>query len=701
MTTQNGLPIAPIAKRQPTEVSIHGDFRIDEYAWLRAQNWQQALEDPFLLEPEIREYLENENRYAETTMADTKDLQKILFEELKGRIEEEDSSVPDRDGDYAYYVRHRKGGQHPIYCRRHIQQDQEEILLDGDSEAQGEQYFHIDSFEHSPDHRYIAYCIDTNGSEYYTLHLKDTQNAGPPLVLMGHLQGDLTWAADSRHLFYTRLNEAHRPDSVFCYCVGDDAEQATLVYQEQDPGFFVNLNQTRSRRFIVIHVHNHDSSENWLIPTAAPNQAPQLIRQRTPEIEYQVEECRGRLIIHTNIGDAEDYKLMTANPAKPAQWSDFYLPKTGVLLEDILVFENYLVCLEREAGLPRIIFVRAFSDDVAGEAHRICFDEPCYELDLIDTFDYRGEWLRFNYTSMKTPNSVYDYNMQNHEKVLRKKQKIPSGYHPERYQIHRFLAHASDGETIPLSVLHAHDTPLDGSAPLLLYAYGAYGHSMPAAFSSHRLSLVNRGFVYAIAHVRGGMEKGYAWYKAGKLNQKKNTFGDFIACAEHLIKQKFTKRQRIAIQGGSAGGLTIGAVLNMRPELFQAALAEVPFMDVLNTICDDTLPLTPPEWQEWGDPIVNSEVYQYIKSYSPYDQIRQCDYPHVLVTTGLSDPRVTYWEPAKWVARLRAHKTDSRLLLLKVNMMAGHSGVTGRFDYLKEIAFKYAFLLKVFNKQLK
>ena len=689
---------APVAQRQPTEIRMHGDLRIDEYAWLRSGNWQQVLEDPSALEPQIRAYLEDENRYASEVMADTQHLQELLFEELKGYIEEVDSTVPDLDGIYAYYIRYQAGGQYPIYCRRHLERDLEEVLLDGNREAQGKPYFDVGGFSHSPDHRYIAYCIDTNGSECYTLHLRDTHSSTPAVALITHLQGDLSWAADSKHLFYTRLNMAHRSDSVFCYCVGDDPEQAILVYQEKDQSFFVNLYQTRSRRFIVIRIHNHDSSEARLIATARPRQAPQLIRARVPETKYRVEECCGRLLIHTNADGAEDYKLAIAKLATPAQWRDFYLPKKGVLLESLLVFEHYLVCLEREAGLQRVIFAPAFSDDMARVGHVIRFDEPCYELDLISTFDYRGAVLRFSYTSMKTPESIYDYNMQSHERVLRKKRKIPSGYDPEHYRMHRFFATARDGAEIPLSVLYARDTPLDGSAPLLLYAYGAYGYPAPTTFSAHRLSLLRRGFIYAIAHVRGGREKGYAWYEAGKLDSKTNTFDDFIACAEYLIKHRLTQARRIAIQGASAGGLTMGAVLNLRPELFQAALLEVPFVDVLSTMCDDTLPLTPPEWQEWGDPILSAEAYRYIKAYSPYDQIGQHDYPHTLVTGGLSDPRVSYWEPAKWVAKLRAHKTDRRVLLLKMQMAAGHSGQAGRFDYLREIAFKYAFLLKVFDK---
>ena len=697
---QKEYPIAPIAKRIASEMRNHDDTRIDEYAWLRSRDWQEMLADPTKLEPEIRGYLEEENAYTDAVMKDSEGLRQSLYKELRGRIQEEDQSVPDKDGDYEYYLQYREGKQYPIYNRRFVADQTETLLLDVNYAAEGADYFQVVGFSHSPDHRYIAYCADDNGSEYYTLYLRDTHGNLPAQPLFERLQGDLLWSADSRHLLYVKLNDAHRPDSVFCYCIDDAPDKTALVYKEEDPGFFIDLYQTHSRRFIVIHGYDHATSEDWLIPSEAPRQAPKLVRRRELNTEYKTEECRGKLLIYNNNAGAENFKLSVAEVDKPTVWHDIYIPELGVLLEDFMVFKDYLVCLERSDASTHIELMPTtlVEPSTQVETQYINFDEPCYETDLIDIFEYDSKTLRFGYSSPKTPRCIYDYDMQSHSRLLRKEQRIPSGYDASRYSTQQLWARSDDEVDIPISLLHLKSTPFDGSAPLLLYAYGAYGHSMPASFSTHRLSLVDRGFIYAIAHIRGGMEKGYTWHRTAKFHQKKNTFNDFIACANYLIDRKLSYRGGIVIHGGSAGGMTIGNAVNRAPDLFKAALAEVPFVDVLNTMCDADLPLTPPEWQEWGNPIDDYELYRYMKSYSPYDQVKPQSYPDMLVTAGLSDPRVGYWEPAKWVAKLRACKEDNHCLLLKVDMGKGHAGAAGRFDYLKEIAFKYAFILKSCGK---
>ncbi len=684
-------PCAP-AKRH--RVSCHGVARDDAYAWLRADNWQEVMRSPAALAPSIRQYLEAENNYTEASMRDTEALQRRLFAELKGRMEEDYQSVPVADGDYAYYIRYRKDGQYPIYCRHRIEaEEQEEILFDGNAESAKHDYFSIGDLEHSPDHRLIAYCLDTDGSEFYTLYVRDLQSGRLVSRPLPRAQGEIAWAEDSKHIFYIVLDSEHRPKEVCRHRLGTQPDADVMVYREDDSGFFINLNKTRSRRYVSINIHAHDTTECRLIDMQNIFAPPTLVRPRLAGVEYDVEHQRDRLLLRTNIDGAHDYKIMqTPCELSDGEWRDCYLPPRGVLLEDIVVFDRWLVRCEREDGLPRLVVT-----DLRGDEHVIAFDEECYELEVEEDDDYAGDILRFSYSSMTTPERIYDYDMKTRQRVLRKEQRVPSGHDPDDYVAKRFLAKADDGEEVPISVLYAKATPPGPDSPLLLYAYGAYGHSVPAVFSPLRLSLAQRGFVFAIAHVRGGMEKGYHWYAAGKLRHKQNTFDDFIACARYLIDNGFTSPAKLAIHGGSAGGMLIGAVLNMRPELFAAAIADVPFVDVLTTMSDETLPLTPPEWPEWGNPLSDIDAYRRIAAYSPYDNVAERAYPNLLVTAGLSDPRVTYWEPAKWVAKLRALKTDANLLLLKTDMSAGHAGASGRYDSLKEVALRYAFLLKVFG----
>ena len=466
-----------------------------------------------------------------------------------------------------------------------------------------------------------------------------------------------------------------------------------LVYEERDTGMFTGVGKTNSEAYIVIDVHDHDTSEIRIIDAKAPEAEPRLIAPRQVGVEYDLEHWNDRFVIKTNIGGAEDYKIVTAPVANPGpeNWTDLIPHRPGIFLVGFIVLKNWLVRMERENALPRIV-VR---DMASGAEHAIAFDEEAYSLGFGEMREYDTDVLRFTYSSMTTPSQVFDYNMRDRTRVLRKMQEMPSGHDPKAYVTRRVLAPAHDGETIPVTLLYRKETTLDGSAPLWLYGYGSYGISLPAGFNTNILSLVDRGFIYAIAHIRGGQEKGRRWYKTGKLEHKTNTFRDFIAAGEFLAAQGFTQRGNIVAQGGSAGGMLMGAVANMAPDLFRGIVAEVPFVDVLTTMLDDTLPLTPPEWPEWGNPIADRQAYETIASYSPYDRVEAKAYPHILAVGGLTDPRVTYWEPAKWVAKLRELKTDGNLLLLKTNMGAGHGGASGRFDRLKEVAFVYAFGLKV------
>ena len=691
----------PVAKRDPTKTTIHNFTRIDDYAWLRDPEWQAVMQDPSVLRTDIRTYLEQENAYTKACMQDTERMQDILFEEMKSRIKQDDSTVPARDGDFFYYARYDVGAEHPCYCRYPAHTvNQEQVLLNANELACEVEYFDMGDCEHSPDHRYLAYCVDTKGSEFYTLHILDLASGETLSETIENIQGNFVWAMDGKTIFYTTLDRNHRPDKVYRHSVHTPASQDVLVYQENDPGFFVGLDRTESNRFILISAHDHTTSEIHYLDAHAPIQAAQLFQRREKDVEYSISDHDSRWYITTNADDCEDYKIMVTDLDKTSSehWQDYYLPTKGTLLKGIYLFNAFLVRSEREHGLPKIIIASLSKQGEDNPEYAIEFEEQAYELGIDVGFEFDTENLRFSYTSMTTPTQVFDFNMRSQTRVLRKQQEVPSGHSPQDYVTKRVFAQAPNQTKIPISILYHKNTILDGSAPLLLYGYGSYGSSMPASFSTTRLSLVNRGFVYAIAHIRGGMELGYAWYKNGKREHKINTFLDFIASAKHLIKSDYTSKGKITIHGGSAGGMLIGAVLNMEPDLFHSAIADVPFVDVLNTMCDDTLPLTPPEWPEWGNPIKSARDYEIIKSYSPYDNVDAIEYPHLLVTAGLTDPRVTYWEPAKWVAKLRAQKTGNNILLLKTNMEAGHAGVSGRFDSLKEIALMYAFVLKVHGR---
>ncbi|MTI42676.1 oligopeptidase B [Roseibium hamelinense] len=689
-------PTPPRAQARPTALETHGISRQDEYAWLRADNWQEVMRDPSVLADDIRAYLEAENAYQQAVMAPTQDLQDTLFAEMRGRIKEDDSSVPSPDGPYAYGVKYETGGQQPIFFRTPREGGAETVLLHGDKEAEGKAYFKIGAVSQSPDHKLLAWAVDDKGSEYFSFQLRDLGTGKDMGYRIEDTGGGGVFSKDSKYMFYIRLDANHRPSKLFRHEIGTDPTGDVLVYEEKDPGFFMGVGKTQSGDTILIDIHDHETSEVWMIPADQPLSPPVLIAPRDTSVEYSVEDHGDTLYILTNLGDAEDFKIVTAPKATPGRefWKDLIPHKPGCLILSLTVYKTFMTRLERENGLPRIV-IRRLADNVE---HEVAFDEEAYSLGMGDGYEFDTQTIRFSYSSMTTPSQTFDYNVETRERVLRKEQEVPSGHTADDYVTRRLQAPAADGETVPISLFYHKDTPLDGSAPCLLYGYGSYGISIPASFNTNALSLANRGFVYAIAHIRGGKDKGFRWYKAGRREHKKNTFTDFIAAADHLVAEHFTAYDKIIAQGGSAGGMLMGAISNIAPEKFAGIIAEVPFVDVLNTMLDDTLPLTPPEWPEWGNPITDKAAYEYIASYSPYDNVEAKAYPAILAVGGLTDPRVTYWEPAKWVAKLRETKTGDSLLMLKTNMDAGHGGASGRFDRLKEVALNQAFALMVAGK---
>ena len=679
-----------VPARRATHVA-HGRTLVDDYGWLRAENWQEVLKDPAALPAEIREVLERENRHAEAVLAPTGALQKSLVKEMRGRIKEDDEDVPQTDGPFEYYDRYREGGEHELVCRRKRASSEEEILLDGDALAKGKAFFEIGGAEISPDHTRLAWSADERGSEYYTVRVRDLASGADLPDVIEESDGEMVWSADGASFLFIRLDENHRPSRVYRHHLGQDPATDELIFEETDPGWFMNVWRSRSRRFAIIHLTDHDSAEAHLLDLHDPASKPRLVAARESGLRYDVEHHGHRLFIRTNADGCEDFKLVEAPLSDPSRvnWKDVIPYRPGRMITRISAYKNHLVRLERENCLPQIVI----RDIISGEEHAIAFDEEAYSLSLHGSREFDTTNMRFAYSSMTTPEETYDYDMVTRARVLRKRQTIPSGHDPARYVTRRIFAKAQDGAEVPISLLYKKDTPLDGSAPLFITGYGSYGHAYPASFSSRRLSLVDRGFVYAIAHVRGGTDKGWGWYRDGKLQNKPNTFSDFIAATRHLAALKFTTEGRIVASGGSAGGMLMGAIANMAPALFAGIIADVPFVDVMNTILDATLPLTPPEWLEWGDPITDPKAYDCMLSYSPYDNVKAQAYPAILALGGLTDPRVTYWEPAKWVARLRATMTGGGPVLLKTNMDAGHGGASGRFDSLKDTALEFAFAI--------
>jgi oligopeptidase B len=690
-TNAKGSLPAPVAPRRPHSFTRHGITVVDEYAWLKDPNWQEVLRDPAVLDPDIRKYLEAENDYTESLLGHTAVLQRNLVAEMRGRIKEDDSSVPAPDGPFAYLRKFREGGQHEMFGRMPRSGGETEIVLDGDALAANHEYFKFGGARHSPDHRLEAWSADIKGSEYFTIRVRDWTTKTDLDDVVEETDGAVVWSTDGQSFFYVKLDDNHRPMQVWRHRLGTKQAADILVYEEKDTGWFTHIHESSSGRFGVIAGGDHETSEQRLIDLANPDAPPRLIAAREAGVQYSVADRGDELFILTNADAAIDFKIATAPLALPerANWRDFIPHRAGVYIIDVELYANHLVRLERANALPAIVI----RDLTASEEHAIAFDEAAYSLDTMGGYEFDTTNLRFAYSSMTTPSEVYDYDMATRTRILRKRQELPSGHNPSDYVTTRIMATSHDGAQVPVSILHRRDLKRDGNAPLLLYGYGSYGMAMPASFSANRLSLVDRGFVYAIAHVRGGADKGWGWYLDGKRKRKTNTFDDFAAAGRALIEARYTGPKRIVGHGGSAGGMLMGATANRAGELFAGIVAEVPFVDVLNTMLDDTLPLTPPEWPEWGNPIASEKDFRTILSYSPYDNIAAKDYPAVLAMGGLADPRVTYWEPAKWIARLRATMTGGGPVLLRTNMGAGHGGASGRFHRLDEVAIAYAFAL--------
>lgn len=676
----------PVASKRPHAIIQHGETRVDDYFWLRYRE-----------DPEVLNYLTAQMDYIDEVMGHTKTLQENLFSELKGRIQETDSSVPEKRGGYWYYVRTEEGRQYPIFCRKkNSMENPEEILLDQNLLAEGRVFCSVSGFAVSPDGNKLAYAVDFDGNEVYTAYVKDLttgshypeeipNSSGSVYAHMG-----LEWANDSETIFYVTLDAAQRPYKLFRHKIGTDILQDKLIFHEEDDSFYLYFYKSRDDAFILTDHHSTLTTEVRFLSADQPDGVMNIISPRVHGIEYFAMHHKGAFFIATNEG-AKDFKLMKAPVANlnKDQWQEVLPHRAEVMIEGMDAFHNHLVLYERKDGLKQI---RISAADGVSAVHYVVFPEPTYYFELAENSVFDTNILRFTYSSLITPFSIIDYHMDTHEWKLRKEDK-PLGYNKADFVIERIFATEEDGTQIPISIAHKKNLKLDGSNPTLLHGYGAYGANLDAEFSPYRLSLLDRGFVFAVGHVRGGSDLGRDWYDNGKVLKKKNSFTDFIACAEHLIKQGFTSREKLAIYGVSAGGLLVTACMTMRPDLFKAVIAKVPFVDAISSISDPTIPLTTLEYNEWGNPAEFREHYDYMLSYSPYDNIRETEYPNLLLTGGLNDPRVPYWEPAKFAAKLRELKTDDNLLLLKTNFHAGHAGSSGRYDYMKEVVFEYTFLI--------
>jgi len=680
------IPAPPAAPKIPKRIKQLGRVRVDDYAWMKDDNWQNVLRDPAALREDIKTHLDAENAYTAAILAGTETLQAAMFEELKGRLKPDDSSVPAPDGDYEYYRRYEPGAQQPVFARRPRGGGAEDILLDADAEAKHHAFYRIGAAQHSPDHTLFGYAEDTQGSEVFTVKLKrveDGVDMGPGI---SPTTGSFAFSPCGQFVFWTFRDDNGRPVKIFRRKIGtaDDA----LVYVEPDEGFFLHIEAALSGGAVLIVCGNQETSEVWRIPAENPTSAPVIIEPRTPGIKYSVEDRLDHLIIRTNADDATDFKIVQAPVETPghAHWRDVVPHRPGHYITGVCALKDYIIHAERVDANDRLVIT---SRD--GRFFAIGVDEPAYALGYEHGYEYDTCVIRYVRSSPTTPRQWFDYDVETHAQTLRKSQDIPSGHDPSAYETRRLTARATDGALIPVTLLKRRDTPADGTAPVHLYGYGSYGISMTPGFSANIFSLVDRGWIHVIAHIRGGTEKGWNWFLGGRGKKKTNTFDDFIAVAEHLIAEKLAAPKHIVAHGGSAGGLLVGAVLNKRPDLWGGVIAAVPFLDVLNTMSDTSLPLTPPEWPEWGNPLNDEEAYETIAAYSPYDNISAQDYPAVLATGGLSDPRVTYWEPAKFIAKLRDFSTGATPALLHINMTAGHGGAAGRFDSLKEVARNYAF----------
>jgi oligopeptidase B len=677
----------PIAPKKPHPITQHNQTRIDNYFWLRER------ENPATLQ-----YLHSEDDYQQEMTGHTLALQETLFQEMKARLQEDDNSVPEQIDDFFYYTRNAKNQQYPLYCRKHGSiEAPEEVLLDQNALAEGHSFCRVGAYSISPDHTKLAYSVDEDGSEKCVLYIKDLTNGQHLPEKIHNTYGDvydhegIAWANDNQSLFYVRLDASQRPAKLYRHLLGQNPANDPLLYHESDESYFLFVLKSRSQAYILAFSHATTTDEWRILPADQPQADFKLFQPRQTGLEYTIEHHGQSFFVRTN-ENAQNFRLMkTALTATEREnWQEIIPHRADTLIDEIQAFENYLVLHERKNGLKQI---RISDPDGQTNLRYVPFPEPVYTYSPENNPHFASNTLRFSYSSLVTPKSIIDFDIQNGHWQLKKQDEIPSGYDPSLFTCQREFATAPDGTRIPISLLYKKGLKLDGQNPTLLYGYGSYGMSVDPGFNASRLSLVERGFVFAIGHIRGGSEMGRAWYENGKMLKKRNTFTDFIACAEHLISSGYTTTPKLAIMGRSAGGLLVGAALTLRPDLFGAVIAAVPFMDVINTMSDPSIPLTTIEYDQWGNP-EDKEYFDYMISYSPYDNLRATAYPNILISAGLNDPRVAYWEPAKFAAKLRDLKTNSdTLVLLKTNFEAGHAGASGRYDYLKEVAFEYAFLI--------
>ena len=694
--TRPRTPIPPVADQRPHTHTHHGVNIEDPWHWLRDSGY------PTVEDADVLEYLQAENEYFQEIMSPYQALTDTIFEEIKARVQPDLSSVPWKRGDWYYQWSYHEGSQYRVWQRwaasdidsggpdaKKAPPAKPETILDEPALAKEFEYFRLGAVSVSNDGSLLAYSTDTDGSERYRLSVKDLDTGELLADEIEETTGNAVWAADDRSFFYTVVDANWRPWQVRRHVLGEPVEQDTVVYEETDSGFFVHVSSTTSREYIIVNTGDIVTSEVRLIPASDPGSAPFLVSPRRTRHDYSVDHQGDRFIIRTN-DTHKNFRLATSTADNPTEntWKPLVEPSDSHYIRGFAAFHDFIAVGERIDGLDQVRLI-----DRAGKSTYVSFPEQAYTVNLDTNPEFRTDTLRLAYTSLVTPATVFDYHVDADELEVRQVQQVPSGYDPSEYVTERFRVVARDGAQVPVSVVRRKTTPLDGTAPLHIYAYGAYGHAITPSFSPTRLSLLDRGFIYAIAHIRGGDDLGYHWYEDGKLDKRTNTFNDFVDVARHLVKRGYGKEGRVAISGASAGGELMGAVVNQAPELWGAVVAHVPFVDVLNTMLDDTLPLTPVEWPEWGNPIADKAAFEFILSYSPYDQLKPRNYPPMFVTAGLNDPRVTYWEPAKYVAKLRSLKTDDNLLLLKTNMGAGHGGRSGRYDSLYEIAEDYTFIL--------
>ncbi len=683
-TMKNTGLVTPVVQAKPKEMKIHDHTRMDNYYWLNERE-----------NPEVINYLNAENTYLDAVMAPVKPLQEQLFQEMKGRIKEKDESVPVKDGHYFYYAKFIEGGEYPVYCRKKDNLDApEEILLDGNKLGKGKAYFNVGGYEIADNEAIMAYGVDTVSRRNYTVRFKDLKTGKLFKDQIKNTEGgSYAWAADNKTFFYiVRDQQTLLGYQVWRHVLGTDVKTDVLIYEEKDKQYYMGLYRMKSKKYIAIGCdHNGVASEYRLLEASNPTGEFNVFSPRERGHEYNIEHFQDKFYVRTNLDNSLNFKLMEVKEGQTAdksQWKEVIAHRKAIYLEGMEVFKNHLVIQEKNQGLAQIRLI----NQTTKVEHYLNFGEPAYDANIGANPDFETTTLRYSYTSLTTPNSTFDYNMDTKAKELKKEQTVLGGFDKNNYVSERVFVTVRDGAKVPVSIVYKKGTKLDGTAPLLQYSYGSYGYSTDATFSSVRLSLLDRGFVYAIAHIRGGQEMGREWYDNGKMFKKKNTFYDFIDCSAFLIENNYCSPDKLFALGGSAGGLLMGAIVNIKPELYRGVVASVPFVDVVTTMLDETIPLTTGEFEEWGNP-TNKDSYEYMLSYSPYDNVEKKAYPNMLVTTGLHDSQVQYFEPAKWVAKLRTMKTDNNLLLMHVNMEAGHGGASGRFASLKEVAMEYAFII--------